>query len=243
MRASLWAAVAIGASGCGNILGIDDVTAAYDGGGGGDAVVGNTPIKFHGNLQGTDGFQMGALGGATISFYLENGSFVKTADANASGDYELDVMVDVPVDGYFKIEQTGFPDLYDHLLIPVDHDVEVDALDWTHDGIDSFAQLDSESQPAGTGWVVFNVVDSDGAAVGNAGISATTTGGAAHICVTNPKGGPNCETNVTFSDGIGYIFAVPTGSVTGMATSSGNVAQYSFDVIAGTSVFAPLRLP
>ncbi len=161
--------------------------------------------------------------GVTIQAFASSNEAmpIATATTDAQGSYTLTVMTNgAPLDGYLLATKTGYVDIYLYPTAPFIADFtggDVNML--TPSNKDFLNSLASGNQMAGKGMIGLQIRDAAGQPVAGATVSSTPASGAYRY--TNTSGLPSGNATATSSDGVAFMFNVPSGPITVTATKSG----------------------
>jgi hypothetical protein len=139
---------------------------------------------------------------------------VATATSDAQGAFSLNIN-STSFDGYVKATKSGFSDTYAYPAGPFDANGTLDANMISSSLIGLLITIGGGD--ASKGVIISSVVDSSGAAVTGAKVSSTPG------CLykyTDASGTPT-STTATNTDGVGFFFSVPSGSITVSASKAG----------------------
>ncbi len=181
-----------------------------------------------------------ALPGAQV-LASRTGTDTLAADtSDTPGFYSLTITTGgTPVDGHLRITKSGFLPTYAYPSRPLAANLannNVLAITSTEFGILGTAV--GESHTAGNGFIGVVVKDCNGTTLANATVSTSPAAGAVKY---NFGGGPSTTATMTSADGVAYVFNVPAGNVTVMATAGGHtlrqhVVNARADVITLTEI-------
>lgn len=201
---------ALGALGCGD-----------DGGSSVDAAPVPTTVTVTGisstvSLQGRE-----PVGGVTISAYEEGGTTpVAMTTSAADGTYSLAITTNgEALDGYLLATLASYKDTYLYPAGPLVADIAGATVLMLNQGTFDLASTVAQGgQTAGMGFIGIQVYDGANTGVGGVTITSTPTG---TVRYNGTNGLPSSTSTSTMADGLGYIFNVPAGRVTLMASGGG----------------------
>lgn len=183
------------------------------------------------------------LAGAKVTLSRDDGSQVGSTTSDANGSFSIPITGALPLDGFYKIEGAGVLDSFSHLVIATSTDPASHILALSATELDKLATTAGTVQQPNTSLVIAQLVDASGAPLAGGTIRASLPGGT-EIPVCYSSGGvPSCALDATGADGIGWMFSVPTTSLSvgGADANGGDLTATTFDVLSHTVVFTPVR--
>jgi hypothetical protein len=162
--------------------------------------------------------------GATVTAYRTgNVTPLATTTTAANGTFTLNIGTGgTPVDGYLKIEKTGYITTYAYPPAPLAANESESAIIVTTSEFATLSNVASVSQDPAKGFIAVVVEDCTGAAIAGATISTTPAAGTIRY---NSGGIPSSSATSTAADGIGYAFNVTAGDVVVAAQTTGHVLR------------------
>jgi hypothetical protein len=161
------------------------------------------------------------IGGVTIEAYEEGGTTpVAMTTSAADGTYTLTITTNgEALDGYLLGKLAGKKDTYLYPAGPLTADISgATVLLLTQQVFDTASTLAQGGQTDGMGFIGIQVYDGANMGVGDVMLSSSPSG---NVRYNGSNGLPNSSGTMTMTDGLGYIFNVPAGRVTLMATGGG----------------------
>lgn len=152
-------------------------------------------------------------GGAAIGVVrIADRAVLGTTRSQADGTYSVAVPGGaVAVDAYLDVAYPGRLRTHAYLVPQLTSDASADVLVVSGPSLQQLANAAGVAQPASTGFVLVQLFESNQQASG--GIAAVTPSG--DVCYTEPMTQqPRCSLTATDSDGLAWMFAVPSGSAT-----------------------------
>jgi hypothetical protein len=183
------------------------------------------------------------VAGVTIAVYnVANESTPLTmTTTNAQGDFTLMITTNsMPVDGYLLATKGGYVDLYMYGTGPfIENFTDANLNMITPGHKDFLSSLAGGNQMAGKGLIGLQVRDASGNPVAGATVSSSPASGAYKYNGAN--GLPDSAATMTSSDGVAFMFNVPSGPITVTAAKSGltfhpHVVKAPADKMTTTSV-------
>jgi len=143
------------------------------------------------------------------------------ATSAADGKYSITVMTNgAPLDGFLKASKSGYVDVYMYPASPfITNEMDAGVNMMTPSNKDFLNSLASGGQTAGKGLIGLQVRDAAGNPVEGATISSTPASGAYRY--NNTSGLPSGNATATSTDGVAFMFNVPSGPITVTATKAG----------------------
>jgi hypothetical protein len=180
-----------------------------------------------------------ALAGAEV--VASTGTNTLAADTtDTPGSYALAIATGgTPVNGFLRVTKSGFIQTYAYPARPFAADsANNTVLAITSNELGLLGTLAGQSQTAGNGFVGVVVRNCAGTPLANATVQTTPAGTAVRY---NAAGAPSSTATSTAADGVAYVFNVPAGDVTVMATANGHtlrqhVVNARADVITLTEI-------
>lgn len=148
-----------------------------------------------------------------------------TATSDAQGKYTLNVATNgMPLDGFLKATKSGYIDIYMYPSAPfIENSMDASVNMLTPSNKDFLNNLASGGQTAGKGMIGLQIRDASGQPVAGATVSSMPASGAYRY--TNSSGLPSSSVMSTSADGVAFMFNVPSGPITVMASKSGMTFQ------------------
>lgn len=213
-------ALAVAATGCSNLLGIEKLhpdqqdAGVKDSSGMDMSFPGDElqVIKVSGTITEISGVGGGSpAANASIEFRSLVDTLIASATSDANGKYTVMLPFSgAPVDGYLSVKRTGDVDVRSYLGKPLTADAVIDARTATPSTYNTLAQLAGVTQPNNAGVIVMLVVDGLMSPVASA-IGQTQPSTGITIRYSN-NGIPSSSLTSTGADGFVYAFAA-TGNV------------------------------
>jgi hypothetical protein len=162
------------------------------------------------------------VAGVTMTIFSNSNetTAIATAMSDAQGAYTMQVPTNgAPIDGYLVATKNGYVDIFLYPSSPfIDNDMGADVNMMTPSNKDFLNSLASGGQTAGKGMIGLQVRDASGPVTG-ATISSMPASGAYRYNGSN--GLPSSSATTTSSDGVAFMFNVPSGAITVTATKAG----------------------
>jgi len=180
--------------------------------------------------------------GVTMSIFANSNesTAIATAMSNAQGNYTMMVPTNgMPIDGYLVASKAGYVDVFMYPSSPfIANDMEAHVNMMTQSNKDFLNSLASGGQMAGKGMIGLQVRDASGPVAG-ATVTSMPASGAYRYNGSN--GLPSGTATTTSSDGVAFMFNVPSGPITVTATKAGmtfkaHVVKARADKFTTTSV-------
>jgi hypothetical protein len=163
------------------------------------------------------------VAGVTMTAYRssDENTALATATSDAQGKYTMTVETGgMQVDGFLKATKSGYVDLYMYPTSPfIADESEAGVNMMTPSNKDFLNNLAGGNQMAGKGMIGLQIRDASGQPVAGATISSSPASGAYRY--TNSSGLPSSSVTSTSADGVAFMFNVPSGPITVMASKSG----------------------
>ncbi|HUS30099.1 MAG TPA: carboxypeptidase-like regulatory domain-containing protein [Kofleriaceae bacterium] len=145
---------------------------------------------------------------------------IAMATSDAQGKYTMTVMTNgTAIDGFVLAKKSGYVDLYLYPTAPFSKDTDGDLNMLTPSNRDFLSNLASGNQMSGKGLIGLAIIDANGMPVAGATISAMPAAGAYRYMGSN--GYPSGSAMSTNTDGVAFMFNVPSGPITISATKAG----------------------
>jgi hypothetical protein len=182
------------------------------------------------------------VSGATIALYASSDQqhAIGMATSDAQGNYSMTVSSSGAIDGYLVATKQGYVDLYFYPLAPfsgnyTDGDINM----ITPNNKNLLSQFSGGNQQAGKGLIALAVIDANGMPVAGATVSSTPAASAYRY--NGNTGIPSSSAAATSSDGIAFLFNLPSGPITVTASKSGmtfkpHVIEARADMFTNTAV-------
>mgnify|MGYP003575657376 CR=1 FL=1 len=149
---------------------------------------------------------------------------IATATSNTPGFYALSISTGgTPVNGYLRVTHSGQVDTYAYPSRPLAGNLTTNVLMPTQGELDFLALAVGVTQSASNGLIGVVVKDCNGAEVAGATVSITPAGSS--TVRYNSGSAPSSTATATSADGVAYVFNVPAGDVTVMATANGHTLR------------------
>jgi len=143
-----------------------------------------------------------------------------------------------PINGYLRVTHSGQVDTYAYPSRPLFADLTTNVLLPTTTELGFLGAAVGVTQAAGNGFIGVIVKDCNGAELAGATVTTSPAG----IVHYNSASGPSASATSTASDGVAYVFNVPAGNVTVMATASGHaLRQHVVNARAGTVTLTEIQ--
>ena len=180
-----------------------------------------------------------ALAGAEVLAKRTENDTIAADTSDTPGFYSLAIATGgTPVNGFLRVRHSGYMDAYGYPSRPL-------AADLTNNNVlmittNEFAFLGTAAgvtQTTGNGFMGVVVKDCSGTTLAGATVTTNPAGTVRY----NASGAPSQTATTTASDGVAYVFNLPVGNVTVMATVSGHtlrqhVVNVRADVITVTEI-------
>jgi hypothetical protein len=182
-----------------------------------------------------------ALAGAVVVASRTGTDTLAADTSDTPGFYSLSIPTGgTPVDGFIRVTKSSYLPTYAYPSRPL-------AAPLTNNNVLAITSIEfgilgtavDESQTAGNGFIGVVVKDCDGTPL--AGATVQTNPAGANAVHYNAAGAPSSTATATAADGVAYLFNVPAGNVTVMATAGGHtlrqhVVNARADVITLTEI-------
>jgi hypothetical protein len=145
-----------------------------------------------------------------------------------------------PVNGYLKVTHSGQLDVYAYPAVPLAGNLTTNVLMPTTNELAFLGTAVGVTQSASNGFIGVIVKDCLGGTVAGATVSVTPGTGSAvrYNSGTTPSG----SATSTAADGVAYVFNVPAGDVTVMASAGGfTLRQHIVTARAGTVTLTEIQ--
>ena len=127
-----------------------------------------------------------------------------------------------PVNGFLRVTKSGNLPTYAYPARPIAANDTINVLAITSLEFGILGTAVGESQQTGNGFLGVVVRDCNGTTLANATVQTSPAGGAVKY---NLGGAPSSTATATSADGVAYVFNVPAGNVTVMATANGHTLR------------------
>jgi len=164
-----------------------------------------------------------ALSGAEVLALRTDTDTLAADTSNTPGFYSLSIATGgAPVNGFLRITRNGYLPTYAYPPRPLAANDTTNVLVITSLEFGILGTATGESQTTGNGFIGVVVANCSGTPLGGATVTTNPPGGAVKY---NFGGGPSSTATATSADGVAYVFNVPAGNVTVMATANGHTLR------------------
>jgi len=217
-------------AGCGSVLGIEDFA----------------PPMIKGALRDLDN---DSVKNAKLVFFDDSGTKVGETTTNDRGDYEFPLTGQLPVNGYFEVNDPRLVHTFSHLLTPAldrtENSHEIQTL--SAEGLRNLVTAAEMVQGPSSWLVVGQVADDQGSSAVGAMVEAVTQNDPTRLlglCYTKrDETGRPCGGSSTADDALAWIFDVPENATLTISAvdADGGAHSTSFPTVAGPGlIFTPV---
>ena len=164
-----------------------------------------------------------ALGGAEVLASRTGTDTLAIDTSTTPGFYSLTFTTGgTPVNGFLRVTKSGYLPTFAYPPRPLFANDTTNVLAITSIEFGILGTAVGESQQTGNGFIGVVVKDCSGTTLANATVQTSPAGGAVKY---NFGGTPSSTAMATSADGVAYVFNVPAGNVTVMATANGHALR------------------
>src|SRR5436190_6863864 len=146
---------------------------------------------------------------------------VDTSDT--PGMYSLSITTGgTPVNGFLRVTKSGYLSTYAYPARALAANDTTNVLVITQNEFDFLSAATGQTQQSGNGFIGVVVTDCNGTALANATVQTSPAG---TVRYNDAAGAPSMTATSTSGGGVAYVFNVPAGDVTVMATANGHTLR------------------